>query len=335
MTKMHVLVTIPQPLRDTILDDKALSELESFAELTLNQDGRNWTGPELAERLPGVDALLGCWGMAILTPQVLDGADRLKLIAYAAGSVKYFVTDAVYERGIRVTHASARLADAVAEFTLLAAMMGLRRPQDFDRRMKAGEDWPSARQVTTYEIRGTRVGLLSLGYVGQRAAALFRALGAELWAYDPYIPEANAAALGVRLVGLNELLSECQVISVHLPITPATRHMLGTRELALIRDGAVFVNTARSWVVDQEALARELERGRFWAALDVFDQEPLPADSPFRRLDNVLLTPHIAGLTRDTHLGMGREMVAEIRRFLVENLPLRYEISRERLALMA
>ncbi len=335
MNRFHVLVTVPQPLRDTVLGSESLVELAGFAQVTLNQDRHNWDGAELARRLPGVDALLGSWGMAPLTPDVLARADRLRLIAYAAGSVKYFVTDAVYDRGIRVTHAAARIADSVADMTLLLAMMGLRKPQDFDRRLKAGEGWPEAGAVATYELRGKTVGILGLGYVGQRSAALLGAVGAQVWGYDPYLSEADAAALGVRKVALDELLRGCKVISVHLPVTTETHHMLGARELALIQDGAVFINTARAWVVDQDALLHELRRGRFWAALDVFDPEPLPVDSPLRKLDNVLLTPHLAGLTRDAHLGMGREMVAEIRRLLIEQAPLRYEITRQRLAQMA
>jgi phosphoglycerate dehydrogenase-like enzyme len=335
MENPHVLVTIPQPLRDSILSPDSLAELASFARVSLNDDGRNWSGAELAAHLPGVAALLGSWGMPVLTPQVLATADRLKLIAYAAGSVKYFVTEAVYERGIRVTHAAARIAESVADMTLLLAMMGLRRPQDFDRHMKAGEAWPEKRDVPTYEIRGKTVGLLGLGYVGRRAAALFQAVGATVWTYDPYLSRADADALGVRQVALDDLLRGCDVISVHLPITDETHHLLGARELGLIREGAVFINTSRAWVVDQDALLRALQQGRFWAALDVFDPEPLPVDSPLRSLDNVLLTPHIAGLTRDAHLGMGEEMVGEIRRLLIEQAPLRYEITRERLAQMA
>lgn len=122
---------------------------------------------------------------------------------------------------------------------------------------------------------------------------------------------------------------------MHLPITPETRHLLGRRELSLIRDGAVFINTSRAWVVDQEALLDQLRTGRFWAALDVYEPEPLPVDSPLRTLDNVVLTPHIAGMTRDSYLGLTREMVDEIRRLFVTHEPLRYEITRERLARMA
>jgi phosphoglycerate dehydrogenase-like enzyme len=245
------------------------------------------------------------------------------------------MTDDAYDRNIRVTHAAPRIAESVADITLLMAMMGLRRPQDFDRRLKAGEPWPDGRAVDTYEIRGKTVGLLGLGYVGRRTAALFQAVGAQVWGYDPYVSEADMAALGVCKVDLDDLLRGCQVISVHLPITDETRHLLCARELGMIRNGAVFVNTSRAWVVDQEALLAELRTGRFWAALDVYEPEPLAIDSPLRTLDNVLLTPHIAGMTRDSYHGLTQEMVDEIRRLFVTHEPLKYEITRERLARMA
>jgi len=154
MSKIRVLVTIPQPLRDLVLAPETLAELRSFADVTLNEDGRNWDAEALCARLPGVDAILGSWGLPQLTSEVLSQADRLSFVAYAAGSIKPFMTDAAYDRGIRVTHAAARIAESVADITLVLAMMGLRRPQDFDRRLKSGE--ALARCARGGHIRDTR-----------------------------------------------------------------------------------------------------------------------------------------------------------------------------------
>jgi len=333
MLHASVLVTVPQPLRDLILSDDALARLQSMASVTLNEDGRNWTAEEISERLPGVDALITSWGIVTLDDAVLAKADRLKIVAHAAGSVRRLVTDALYDRGIVVTHAAARIADSVAEFSLLMALIGLRQPHSLDTKMKRGE-WPKSRDMQVYEIRGKRVGILGMGYVGRRSARLFNSVGAEVWAYDPYLSEEVAKDLNIRKVVLDEVLSSCKVISVHLPVTEETQGMLGARELGLIQDGAVFVNTARSLVVDQDALLAELRTGRFWAALDVFDQEPLPDDSPFRYLENVMLTPHVAGLTVDSYRGLISLAVHEVARFL-KGEPLQYQVSRDMLATMA
>ncbi|MGQ9680918.1 MAG: hydroxyacid dehydrogenase [Anaerolineae bacterium] len=334
MDRIRTLISVPQPLRDLILTAETLARLQSFADVELNEDGHDWTGPELAGHLPGVEVLITGWGICPLTADVLASADRLRLIAHAAGSVKHFVTDAVFARGIAVTHAAARIAQSVAEYTLLAALMGLRRLHDLDRQMKAGEAWPPYRELPRYEIAGKRVGLLGMGYVGRLVSKLFQAVGAEVWAYDPYLSAEQAAVLGVRKAGLHELLASCLIVSDHLPVTDETRHLLGAAELALLQGGAVFVNSARAWTVDQDALVQELATGRFWAALDVFDPEPLPLDHPLRRLDNVLLTPHVAGASRDALQGLVAAMVDEIERF-ANGDPLNYRVTRDMLATMA
>jgi phosphoglycerate dehydrogenase-like enzyme len=173
-----------------------------------------------------------------------------------------------------------------------------------------------------------------MGYVGKRAAALFQAVGADVWAYDPYLSPQQAAELGVTRASLDDVLRACSVISLHLPVTDETHHLLGARELALIQDGAILVNSARAWVVDQDALLKELRTGRFWAALDVFDPEPLPAEHPLRKLENVLLTPHVAGLTQESYQGLMALAVDEVERFFAGQ-PLRYQVTQEMLRTMA
>jgi phosphoglycerate dehydrogenase-like enzyme len=300
----------------------------------MNEDGRDWSGADLAAKLPGMDAVITGWGIVKLTAEVLAGADKLRLIAHSAGSVKGFVTDAVFDRGIAVTHAAGRIADSVAEASLLAAMIGLRKPHEYDRRMKSGEQWPPSRGEPLYEIAGRKVGLLGMGYVGRRTAKLFQAVGAEVWAFDPYLSADEATAMGVHKADLHTVLQTCPVISDHLPVTDETHHMLGATEFALIQDGAVFVNTARSWTIDEAALVKELQTGRFWAALDVFDKEPLRLDHPLRKLDNVLITPHNAGITRDSLAGLIATMVDETERFF-KGEPLKYGLTRDMLARMA
>jgi phosphoglycerate dehydrogenase-like enzyme len=335
LDKHNVLITTPQPLRADVLSEEALAELRRFAHVTLNEDGRNWTAQEIGEKLPGNEAMLASWDLTQirLTSDVLAGADRLRIIAYAAGSVKPWITEAVYERGIVVAHAASRIADSVAEYTLLLALLGLRRPHDIGRGIQSGTP-QTGRGLPTYDLAGKKIGLLGMGYVGQRTASLFRAVGAEVWAYDPYLPSERAAELGIRTAKLEELLAQCKVVSVHLPSTEETHHMLGARQLALIRDGAIFINTARPWVVDQEALIKELATGRFWAALDVTEPDPAPPDHPLRRMDNVFYTPHIAGPTTEARRELMGLMIGEVKRFF-DGQPLQFQITLEKLAIMA
>lgn len=331
---MNILVAVPEPLCSRILTKEAKALLLQKASVTWNEDGRNWTGSELAVRLSGIDGLLTGWGITCLTGEVLAGADRLRIIGHSAGSVKGFITPAVYDKGIVVTHAASRIADSVAEFALTMALVGLKRPDLFSAQMHQGLLWEQNPSVALREIAGMKVGILGCGYVGQRAIRLFRGVGALVWVYDPYLTPARAQELGVVKAELQDVLRSCAVISVHLPSTDETYHMLGADEFAMISDGAVFINTARSWILDELALTTELAKGRFRAALDVYDQEPLPPDHPLRRMDNVLLTPHIAGRTEESYRNLLGTVIDELLRFFAGQ-PLRYQVTRDMLATMA
>jgi phosphoglycerate dehydrogenase-like enzyme len=334
MQKVNVLITVPQPLRDIILTEKALAKLRSFANVTMNEDGHDWTGDELKAKLPGMDAVITGWGIVKLSSDVLANADKLRLVAHSAGSVKGFITDTVYDKGVAVTHSAGRIADSVAEYTLLSAMVGLRKPHEYDRRMKAGEQWPASRGLPLYEIAGKKVGLLGMGYVGRRTAQLFKAVGAEVWAFDPYLSEEQAKELGVHKAGLHEILKTCPIVSDHLPVTDETHHMLGAKEFAMLQDGAIFVNSARSWTYDEQALIKELASGRFWAAVDVFDKEPMALDHPMRKLDNVMITPHMAGITIDSLQDLVATVIDETERFFAGQ-PMKYQVTRDMLSRMA
>jgi phosphoglycerate dehydrogenase-like enzyme len=183
-------------------------------------------------------------------------------------------------------------------------------------------------------LHGQRVGLVAAGYVGRRVVCLLAPFAVDLSIHDPYLSDRDAAELGARRVDLEALFAENRIVSVHAPITPETRHMIGARHLALLREGAILVNTARSWSVDQAALLAELQRGRIWAALDVFDNEPLPQDSPFRRLANVVLTPHVAGRSLTTLRTQGEAMVEEIERWR-RGESLRFPVTEAMLPIMA
>lgn len=329
-----ILVALPPSLFAQLFTPEASAGLRALGRVAFNDDERNWASAELAERIAGYEVVVTGWGSPRITDEVLAAADRLRLLAHSAGSIKALLPRAVFERGIAVTHAASAIAPAVAEMSLLLIMLLQRRAHEHDRLLKAGEAWPSSRLPLGEEIAGRRVGVVGAGYTGRHAINLLRAFGAEVWVYDPYLPAPLAAELEVRRAGLDELLSACPVITLQAPSTPETHHMIGRRELGLLQDGAILVNTARSWLIDQEALLAELVSGRIRAALDVFDEEPLPADSPLRRLDNVVLTSHIAGATVQARERQGQTVVDELQRFL-SGEPLRYPVTLEMLDVMA
>jgi phosphoglycerate dehydrogenase-like enzyme len=284
--------------------------------------------------LADADVALTGWGTPPLTEAALGIATRLRLIAHSAGSVKRLIPASVYDRGITVCHASNILADAVSEYTILVMLLGLRRVHEMDRALKSGAAWRDAFAASAGLLNTRTVGLVSAGYVGRKVHRLLQAFGPRVLFYDPYLSADEATRLGVEKVSLETLFQESEIVSIHAPITPETKHMVGARELALLRDGALFINCGRSWTVDQDALLAKLREGRIWAALDVFDQEPLPIDSPFRSLPNALLTPHRAGHTSDSEHRQGAVIVDEIERFFAGR-ELQYRISPEAHARMA
>ena len=233
-------------------------------------------------------------------------ATRLKLIAHTAGSIKRMLPPAVFARRhfghpCRVRHCPGRGRTDASVNSAQSAPGPQTGPHHENRRALGGE--PSDRHGAGTGRQSGRRG--RRGLHGPLCDQAVTALNAEVWVYDPYLAATWAAELGVRSVPLHELFANCPIVTMQAPPTKETYHIIGAKELSLLQDGAVFVNTARSHLVDQDALLAALRTGRFQAALDVFDQEPLPAGSPFRQLDNVILTPHVAGASKQARLTPG------------------------------
>lgn len=339
MTKPRVLV-LPGPTmyRDLFAPDVDAA-LRDFADVTFNESDTNWTSERLAAEIAPYDGLVTCWGSPSVTDAVLDAATNLKIVAHAAGSVKGYIPENVLRRGIKVSSAAAAMAPAVAEYSLVLVFLGLRAVHRYNAALHDADParpWPGldAYDGRGEEIASQRIGIVGAGGVGRIFIGQLRALGVTPFVYDPYLSEDAASTVGAKKVSLDELMRSCEIVVNHAPTTPETHHMIGARELALLEDGAYLVNTARSWVIDQDALLAELSSGRIRAALDVFDREPLPLDHPFRTLPNVILTPHIAGGTKETQYRQGAYTVRDLANAFVGK-PLVHEVTLERYAILA
>jgi len=269
-----------------------------------------------AALLPRAEILLTGWGCPPLDGAALALAPRLRAVVHAAGTVKLHVTDACWERGLLISSAAAANAVPVAEYTLAAILFANKRVFRLQRRYRELREvrlWPlEAPGLGNYR---KVVGLVGASQVGRRVLELLRPFDFELLLHDPYVGADEAAALGARWLELDALLAAADVVSLHAPALPDTHQLLDRRRLALLRDGATLINTARGWLIDGDALADELVSGRIDAVLDTTEPEVLPADSPLYDLPNVFLTPHIAGaLGRETER-LGTHAVAEIERY--------------------
>lgn len=329
-----VTVLIPSPMRGRILSAESERDLASFAHIANPQPG-----PINEEDLPSLlDGAVACvtgWGTPPLTAELIAGHPSLSFVAHTAGSIHRLVPVGAMENSLRVSHAAAIIADAVAELVISQALLCLRQLHEIDRGMKAGDDWHELRRRFPGRLLASRrVGVVGAGYVGRKVIALFQAFGCPILVADPLLSSERAAAMGVELTSLDRLCARSDVISLHAPVLPETTGIIGRAQLRSLKDGCVFINAARAALVDESALFDELRTSRFVAALDVFEQEPLPADSPFRSLPNVILSPHTAGQSIDTYLRQGQAMVEETARFL-RGEPLQYEVSAAMLPTMA
>lgn len=223
------------------------------------------------------------------------------------------------ERGIPVFYTPARNADAVADLTLcfmlalarhVVEAVGFVRGKD-TRWSGPGDYLAMYEAMHGIELLGRTVGLVGFGAIGQRVARRVLAFGSQVVAFDPFVPDEVFASLGVRRGSLDEVVAAADVLSVHVPDVPETRGMLGPAQIARMKEGAYFVNTARAAAVDEESLYRALASGRIrGAALDVMWHEPVQPDDRFVKLGNVLVTPHIGGATFDVIAHQG-EMICD------------------------
>ncbi|HYZ97591.1 MAG TPA: hydroxyacid dehydrogenase [Acidimicrobiales bacterium] len=273
------------------------------------------------EVLAAADVLLGHWGCARLDRTFLDRAPRLRMLAYAAGTVRDVVTPAAFSSLSRITSGAAANAVPVAEYTV-AAILWANKGAFVERERLRGAEIPPVERRHPVGNWAKRVGLVGASHVGRAVVALLRPYRCEVVVSDPYLDDDEAARLGVGRVELDALLATSDVVSLHAPALPSTERMIGAAELARMMDGATLVNTARGALVDHEALAAELRTGRISAVLDVTDPEPLPPGHPLLGLPNCVVTPHLAG-SQGTELARLAELVVEeIRRFAAGEPPL-------------
>lgn len=295
----------------------APADLARLAEIAEVEDGVLDEFGSAAARavLARTEVLLTGWGSPSVTRAVLDGAPRLRAVVHAAGSVKHHLPDEFWDAGVAVSTAAEVNAVPVAEYTVAMIVLANKRVGDMARRYREhrrDEDW-NGLFPDAGNYRRT-VGVVGASKIGRRVLRLLAAYDLDVLLTDPYVDEAEAASLGARLVDLDTLVATSDVVSLHAPALPETEHLVDARRLALMRDGATLVNTARGSLVDTAALTDAVVAGRLHAVLDVTTPEVLPPDSPLYDHPHVVLTPHVAGSIGGELHRMGAFAVDEVGR---------------------
>ena len=332
-TPLALLVMAPALTRDLVTEAHR-ERLRAVCRVPVPEALPDLDAAARTGHLEEAEILLTGWGCPPLDAAALARTPRLRFVAHAAGTVKNHVPPESFDR-IRVSSAPAANALPVAEYTLATILLANKRVFRLQRRyaeVRGGRLWPL--EAPGLGNLGKVIGVVGASRVGRRLLELLRPFDFEVLLHDPTLSADEAAALGAEPVGLDELVERSDVVTLHAPSLPSTRHLMDAARLARMRDGAVLVNTARGALVDHDALVRELASGRIDAVIDTTDPEILPADSPLYELPNVFLTPHVAGALGHETRRMTDLALDEIERF-VRGEPLRHEVRRQDLEVIA
>ena len=294
-------------------EQEDLRRLAPYGDVTV-YDTRFADRAELFRRIAPAEVVINVRSYCVFDDEALGQAPNLRMISILGTGTDNVDLEAATRRGVVVTNTPGVGAPSVAELALGLMLAVARAIPLSDRRLRDGA-W---QHVEGPELAGKTLGLLGLGLIGQRVARIGQGLGMRVVGWSFRRDPERAAACGVELVERDDLFRQADVVSIHLRNSPEARDFVGRRELALMKPGAILINTARGALVDQGALAEALRDGRLaGAGLDVYPQEPLPPEAnPFRDLDNVVLTPHAGAVTREANARSRKMPVDNIIAFL-------------------
>jgi D-3-phosphoglycerate dehydrogenase len=271
------------------LEEKHVRRLRSLGDVEIFKEPPE-TVEELKSRIEQADVIVVGWSN--LTKEVIDSAERLKMISIWATTCHYVDLDAAKQRGIVVTHVPGYATEAVAEYTFALLLAAVRKLTLADKHVREGKfDW---RPFGGMELSGKTLGIIGTGAIGFRVAEISRAFKMQLFGYDKYPNPKRAEEIGLMYVDLKTLLEKSDIVTNHVTLTRETEKLIGREEITAMKDGAVIINTSQGKIIDEKALVEALKSGKIaYAGLDVFTEEPPTKDNPLFQLENTVLSPHI------------------------------------------
>lgn len=331
---LRVAVLLSTKARRMLLGEAAAQRLMEHADVVWAVgEPDEW---DLEQLIDGADAALTGWWTPPLSRELIESHPSLGFIGHTAGSVRGLIPLDLIGQRLRVSQATQFFAPSVSEFTILHILSALRHLPSLDHELKSGAPFDSFEdRYTPGLIQGRTVGVVGASRSGQAVVRLLRAFGADVLVVDPTVPAETIRTLGAEPVAdLDELFQRSDIVTLHAPLLTETEGMVGAHELALLRDGGIFVNCARGGLVDDDALFAEVSSGRISASLDVFAEEPLPLDDRWRTLTNVTISPHRAGFTVEALLQNGDAMIDDLIRWR-DAKPLHFELPADRVSVIA
>ncbi|MGC8842632.1 MAG: hydroxyacid dehydrogenase [bacterium] len=297
-----------------IFGEDVLAGLRNFGELEI------WEEEDEGDFLRNATIVITSWGSPMLKEEVLEIAPGLRFIFHSAGTIKPYVQRRLMERGVRVSCASNVLGRYVAMTNLGYILLSAKKIFWWNEHIKTRGGWRDNERLWNFteEVNYLNIGIISMSWVGRHTLSYLKRFTDRIFVYDPYWQADEIEGYGGRKVeDLLTLAQKCEIICLCAPLTEETKGMIGRDFFKAMKDGSVFINTARGGIIQWDAFVEELEKGRIFAVLDVTDPyEPLPTDSKLRKLKNVVISPHIAGCVRGGLKDIGRFCLEEVGRFL-------------------
>ncbi len=333
---MNILVSIPQgDLFNAFIYKDTVERMRKMGNVVLNETNAQFTHEELCEKIKGMDVVITGWGSPWIDEDVLQYADSLKYVAHTGGSVANYVCEEVYKRGITVISGNEMYAESVAEGVIAYILASLRMIPRFSHRLSYDKVWESMDLGRNYAkgLLDRTVGIVSYGTISKYIIPMLQPFHVKIKLYSrKTMPQEFLEKYNVEQVSLEELFSTSDIITMQTAKNPQTIGMINKKHLSLIKDGALFVNTSRGPIVDEDDLIAEIEKDRIYVMLDVYNQEPLPQDSPLLGREKVLLMPHMAGPTIDRRDAITNALLTEIENHMAGKpltLEIPWELARE------
>jgi phosphoglycerate dehydrogenase-like enzyme len=327
------IVLAMQPSRtEHVLPEEVLRRLDGIGRLLDAEPLQRFDDERAKRLLSEAEILITGWGAPYVGREVLAFAPKLKLVVHAAGTVKGLIDAEIFDAGIAVSHAAEANAAPVAEFTLAAIIFAGKHVFRFRDLYVGDRNRDRTHPMQSEAIGNYRrtVGIIGASRIGRRVIDLLMPFDYQVLLFDPTVDPDQARAMGTRKVELDDLLRQSDIVSIHAPSLPSTRHMIDAAKLVLMKDGATLINTARGVLIDEDALLDVLKTGRIDAIIDVTDPEIPGPESAFYDLPNVFLTPHIAGAVGLERTRLGEMAADEAERF-IQGEPLLYGLTLESL----
>jgi len=309
-----IIFLMPAESYKRIFEKETVDKLKKYGEVKI------WDEKENIENFArNSTIIITSWGSSEITSSIFKISPDLKFIMHAAGSIKTYVRREVMEKGVRVSSCSGVLGKFVAITTLGLILVSVKKIFWWSDFIKEAGKWRENEKIMKYtdEINGVNIGIISMSNVGRNLVCFLKQFTEKIYVYDPYwTKEQTKNYGGVKVKSLMEIAKKCEIVTLCAPLTEETKGMIGKEFFINMKDGSVFINTARGAIIDQNALIEELKKERIFACLDVTYPEPPEKISTFQNLKNLIISPHIAGCIHSGLKELGKFSVEEIERFL-------------------